>query len=194
MVTPRLELNNKFGVFRHSDFIGVPYGTKVASRNGRGFVYILRPTPELWTLALPHRTQILYIADIAFITTWLSIRPGSVVIEAGPSTSGPQISTRILSPHLGSSSPRAAPTGPKSPMLIASGFNSLHRYWLCLLFSFGRSHHRICGQTSFLRVPSRACGHRKVSVHGQHSLLITSLSHPHLPFPGKSLRDMACPW
>lgn len=84
VVTPGLDLNNKFGVFRHSDFIGVPYGTKVASRNGRGFVYILRPTPELWTLALPHRTQILYIADIAFITTWLSIRPGSVVIEAGP--------------------------------------------------------------------------------------------------------------
>jgi hypothetical protein len=83
VVTPGLQLNSQFGVFRHSDFIGVPYGTKVASRNGRGFVYMLRPTPELWTLALPHRTQILYIADIAFITAWLSIRPGSVVIEAG---------------------------------------------------------------------------------------------------------------
>jgi len=46
-------------------------------------VHILRPTPELWTLALPHRTQILYLADIAFITSWLHIRPGSVVIEAG---------------------------------------------------------------------------------------------------------------
>jgi hypothetical protein len=83
VVTPGLELNSQFGVFTHTDFIGVPYGTKVASRNGRGFVYMLRPTPELWTLALPHRTQILYIADIAFITAWLSIRPGSVVIEAG---------------------------------------------------------------------------------------------------------------
>lgn len=82
-VTPGLELNNRFGVFSHSDLIGLPYGTKVSSRNGRGFVYVLRPTPELWTLALPHRTQILYLADIAFIISSLNIRPGSSVIEAG---------------------------------------------------------------------------------------------------------------
>lgn len=84
-VTPGLELNNRFGVFSHSDLIGLPYGTKVSSRNGRGFVYVLRPTPELWTLALPHRTQILYLADIAFIVSSLNIRPGSSVIEAGMS-------------------------------------------------------------------------------------------------------------
>ena len=34
-------------------------------------------------MALPHRTQILYLADIAFVTSWLNIRPGSNVIEAG---------------------------------------------------------------------------------------------------------------
>lgn len=77
------ELNSRFGVYRHADLIGVPYGSKVGSRNGKGFVHVLRPTPELWTLALPHRTQILYIADIAFVTSWLDIRPGSRVIEAG---------------------------------------------------------------------------------------------------------------
>lgn len=44
---------------------------------------MLRPTPELWTMALPHRTQILYLADIAFITSWLGIKRGSRVIEAG---------------------------------------------------------------------------------------------------------------
>lgn len=44
---------------------------------------MLRPTPELWTLALPHRTQILYHPDISYITMWLAIKPGSVVIEAG---------------------------------------------------------------------------------------------------------------
>ncbi|KAG8758866.1 tRNA (adenine-N(1)-)-methyltransferase catalytic subunit trm61 [Serendipita sp. 396] len=82
-VTAGLEFNNRFGVFRHSDLIGHPYGTKVPSRNGRGFVYVLRPTPELWTLSLPHRTQILYLADIAFIVTSLNIRPGCTVIEAG---------------------------------------------------------------------------------------------------------------
>lgn len=83
-ITAGQELNNKFGVFKHSDIIGLPYGTKVPSHSGRGFVYILRPTPELWTLSLPHRTQILYLADIAFIVNSLDIRPGSSVIEAGP--------------------------------------------------------------------------------------------------------------
>ncbi|KAH8104613.1 tRNA methyltransferase complex GCD14 subunit [Cristinia sonorae] len=83
LITPGKELNSKFGVYRHSDLVGIPYGSKVGSRNGKGFIHLLRPTPELWTLALPHRTQILYLADIAFITSWLNIKPGSRVIEAG---------------------------------------------------------------------------------------------------------------
>ena len=37
-------------------------------------------------MALPHRTQILYLADIAFVTSWLNIKPGSKVIEAGRAT------------------------------------------------------------------------------------------------------------
>lgn len=44
---------------------------------------MLRPTPELWTLALPHRTQILYIADISFVVAHLGIGPGKRVVEAG---------------------------------------------------------------------------------------------------------------
>lgn len=44
---------------------------------------MLHPTPELWTLVLPHRTQILYIADISFITTLLEMKPGANVIESG---------------------------------------------------------------------------------------------------------------
>ncbi|KAF8885704.1 tRNA methyltransferase complex GCD14 subunit-domain-containing protein [Gymnopilus junonius] len=83
VVTPGKDFNTKFGNFRQADFVGVPYGSKVPSRTGRGFVHILRPTPELWTIALPHRTQILYLADISFITSCLNIRQGSKVIEAG---------------------------------------------------------------------------------------------------------------
>ncbi|KAI0631977.1 tRNA methyltransferase complex GCD14 subunit-domain-containing protein [Trametes polyzona] len=83
VITPGKELNSKYGYYRHDELIGVPYGSKVRSRNGKGFIHLLRPTPELWTLALPHRTQILYLADIAFVTAWLDIRPGSKVIEAG---------------------------------------------------------------------------------------------------------------
>ncbi|KAL4250565.1 tRNA (adenine(58)-N(1))-methyltransferase catalytic subunit TRM61 [Abortiporus biennis] len=83
VITSGKELNTKFGYYRHEDLIGVPYGSKIGSRNGKGFIHLLRPTPELWTLALPHRTQILYLADIAFVTSWLDIKPGSRVIEAG---------------------------------------------------------------------------------------------------------------
>ncbi|KAI0301204.1 tRNA methyltransferase complex GCD14 subunit-domain-containing protein [Multifurca ochricompacta] len=83
IVTPGDEFNSRYGHYRHSDLIGIPFGSKVPSRTGKGFVHVLRPTPELWTLALPHRTQILYLPDIAFITSSLHIRPGSIVIEAG---------------------------------------------------------------------------------------------------------------
>ncbi|KAG9308863.1 tRNA methyltransferase complex subunit Cpd1 [Chiua virens] len=83
LITPGKDLNSRFGYYKHNDLIGLPYGSKVGSRNGKGFIHVLRPTPELWTMALPHRTQILYLADIAFITSWLDIRRGSRVIEAG---------------------------------------------------------------------------------------------------------------
>ncbi|XP_010524300.1 PREDICTED: tRNA (adenine(58)-N(1))-methyltransferase catalytic subunit TRMT61A-like isoform X2 [Tarenaya hassleriana] len=75
-------LQNRFGVFKHSDWIGKPFGTKVFSSKG-GFVYLLAPTPELWTLVLSHRTQILYIADISFVVMYLEIVPGCVVVESG---------------------------------------------------------------------------------------------------------------
>ncbi|KAI8969132.1 1-methyladenosine methyltransferase catalytic subunit Gcd14 [Mycotypha africana] len=55
----------------------------MVSSNYRGFVYLLHPTPELWTLVLPHRTQILYIADISFITAQLGLKPGVKMIESG---------------------------------------------------------------------------------------------------------------
>ena len=34
-------------------------------KGGKGWVILLAPNPELWTLVLRHRTQILYIADIS---------------------------------------------------------------------------------------------------------------------------------
>ena len=40
-------------------------------------------TPELWTLSLTHRTQILYGIDIAVVCSYLNLRPGCVVIESG---------------------------------------------------------------------------------------------------------------
>lgn len=73
---------NRFGVFKHSDWIGKPFGSKVFNSKGR-FVYLLAPTPELWTLVLSHRTQILYLADISFVIMYLEIVPGCVVLESG---------------------------------------------------------------------------------------------------------------
>lgn len=75
-------LENRFGIFKHADWIGKPYGCKVSSHKG-GFVYLLAPTPELWTLVLSHRTQILYIADISFVVMYLELIPGCVVLESG---------------------------------------------------------------------------------------------------------------
>lgn len=75
-------LQNRFGAFQHSDWIGKPFGSKVFSNKG-GFVYLLAPTPELWTLVLSHRTQILYIADISFVIMYLEIVPGCLVLESG---------------------------------------------------------------------------------------------------------------
>ncbi|XP_053203424.1 tRNA (adenine(58)-N(1))-methyltransferase catalytic subunit TRMT61A-like [Panonychus citri] len=71
----------KFGPIKHSDLIGLRYGTKLTL--SKGWVYVLQFTPELWTLNLPHRTQILYSTDISMITCYLNLKPGSVVIESG---------------------------------------------------------------------------------------------------------------
>nr|KAF6503221.1 tRNA methyltransferase 61A [Molossus molossus] len=76
------QTQTRHGVLRHSvDLIGRPFGSKVTCGRG-GWVYVLHPTPELWTLNLPHRTQILYSTDIALLTMMLELRPGSVVCES----------------------------------------------------------------------------------------------------------------
>lgn len=47
--------------------------------------------PYRRTQALPHRTQILYLPDIAFITNYLDVKAGSRVIEAGESERVPAV-------------------------------------------------------------------------------------------------------
>ena len=63
--------NTRYGSFPHSDMIGKPYGSQIAIRtkslNKFAFIHILQPTPELWTLSLPHRTQIVYTPDSSYI-------------------------------------------------------------------------------------------------------------------------------
>lgn len=75
--------DNKHGTFRHIDMIGQLFGSRVLSRKGNKFIYMLKPTPELWTLSLPHRTQILYNSDISYVLMALDVKPGHIVIESG---------------------------------------------------------------------------------------------------------------
>lgn len=79
--------NTRYGSFPHKDMINKPYGSQIAictKGSGRfAFIHVLQPTPELWTLSLPHRTQIVYTQDSSYIMERLNCGPHSRVIEAG---------------------------------------------------------------------------------------------------------------
>ena len=77
------QLQNRYGTFKHRDWVGRHFGSRVDGVGGKGFLYLLAPTAELWTQSLPHRTQILYAPDIAMVVTFLELRPGGVVLESG---------------------------------------------------------------------------------------------------------------
>ncbi|EGW33820.1 adenine-N(1)--methyltransferase catalytic subunit TRM61 [Spathaspora passalidarum NRRL Y-27907] len=82
-VTPGEVLNTRYGQFEHDLMIGMKYGSQMAGKKGYGFIHLLHPTPELWTLSLPHRTQIVYTPDSSYIVQRLGVGPGSRIIEAG---------------------------------------------------------------------------------------------------------------
>lgn len=71
----------RYGAVKHDTLIGAPYGKKIEC--AKGWLYPLHPTAELWTLAVPHRTQILFSTDISMIVLQLQLKPGSIVVEAG---------------------------------------------------------------------------------------------------------------
>lgn len=99
-------LNNRYGRFAHDDIIDLPLGRRIKSKSvntGRhssaGFVHALAPTPELWSQAMDHRTQIVYPHDAALIALLLDLRPGSVLVESGTgSGSASAAFARVVAP------------------------------------------------------------------------------------------------
>ena len=71
----------KYGHVKHDQIVGKPYGS--VHQGTKGWLHLIHPTPELWTLSLPHRTQILYTTDISMVIFQLDLKPGSVVVESG---------------------------------------------------------------------------------------------------------------
>lgn len=76
-------LNTRFGNFDHDKMIGMKFGAQMGGSKDRGFVHLLHPSAELWTVSLPHRTQIVYTPDSSYVVQRLGITSGSRVIEAG---------------------------------------------------------------------------------------------------------------
>eukprot|EP00923_Selenidium_pygospionis_P039705 GHVN01068932.1.p1 GENE.GHVN01068932.1~~GHVN01068932.1.p1 ORF type:complete len:364 (+),score=38.69 GHVN01068932.1:223-1314(+) len=75
--------NTRIGNFNHQDIINLPWGDRVRDRKTNKWVAVLRPTPELHTLSVSKRTQILYHADIATVISMLKCVPGMTLVESG---------------------------------------------------------------------------------------------------------------
>ncbi|KAJ8985068.1 hypothetical protein NQ317_019751 [Molorchus minor] len=87
-----------YGALKCAELLGKYYGSKISLSKGWG--YVLQPTPELWTITLPHRTQIIYTPDISMIILQLELCPGSIVIESGTgSGSLSHALIRAVKPH-----------------------------------------------------------------------------------------------
>ncbi|XP_067938963.1 tRNA (adenine(58)-N(1))-methyltransferase catalytic subunit TRMT61A-like [Watersipora subatra] len=71
----------RWGCLRHDDILDKPFGSRIECANG--YIYALKPTPELWTVTLSHRTQILYSTDISVVILQLDLKPGKIVVESG---------------------------------------------------------------------------------------------------------------
>lgn len=103
-------LNNRYGRFAHDDIIGQPLGRRweakshpgvgTGTQQCAGFVHALSPTPELWSLAMLHRTQIVYPHDAAIIALHLDLRPGCILVEAGTGSGSASVAfARVVAPH-----------------------------------------------------------------------------------------------
>ena len=101
-VQPNSIYQNRNGNFHHNDFIDKPFGSKIRSRDlrGYGFIYLLKPTPELWTRSLNHRTQVVHELDQSQIIFQLYIQPNDIVVESGTGSGAMSHALiRTIAPH-----------------------------------------------------------------------------------------------
>lgn len=85
--------SNHNGTFAHNEMIGKPYCSKISilclpkksnkRKRTESYIYILPLSPDIWSISLQHRTQILYHSDIALILSGLEVKGGSLVAESG---------------------------------------------------------------------------------------------------------------
>lgn len=143
----------KEGSFSHSNIIGVKWGTRIVNDRTNKSIVVLRPTMHLMTDVLPHKTQIIYHADIYAIIALLALRPGHIVFESGTGSGS-------LTCHLAQS---VAPHG----TVHTFEFHAERAKATCeCLRSFGLSFPLIC------------CHHRDVCLNGfglSYSLDVTPL-------------------
>ncbi|CUV06235.1 unnamed protein product [Cryptosporidium hominis] len=71
------------GVFLHNEIIGKNFGSRIFDTSKSKWMVVLKLSPELISISLNHRTQILYQADISLICVLLDASPGKNIIEAG---------------------------------------------------------------------------------------------------------------
>ncbi|CAI5710822.1 unnamed protein product [Hyaloperonospora brassicae] len=95
---------NRHGAFYHNDMIGQPFGSKITSRVKKGptwgYLILLAPTPELWSRALRHRTQIVFTLDASAIAFAAALRSGARVVESGTGSGALTTSfARTVAPH-----------------------------------------------------------------------------------------------
>ena len=92
IITRGSEFTTKDGFWPHDRFVNKEYGSRIIGRhrNNRDIgvipppmLTVLKITPELWSQALPHRTQIIVQTDISVIIMNLALKPGKIIVEAG---------------------------------------------------------------------------------------------------------------
>ena len=74
---------NRCGVFLHNDILDRPFGSRVFSTKGDGWMAVMRPFPDMLPLARRIRTQIIQPLDANVIGFGLNLSNGKVVVEAG---------------------------------------------------------------------------------------------------------------